>query len=105
MRRAGNAELQQGLAALIGGIGNALIAATSGGPNAKTATMTESSKVKATKVPAVPVGDSDSDFESDVDIPAAASKRHREDTESEEDIYTWDEEGEKATKCIKQEAG
>ena len=103
LQATGNAELQQGLAALFGGIGNALIAATSGGSNPKIASKKMIKKTKAAKVPVVPV-DSDSDFDSDVDIPAAARKRHRENPESEEDIYPWDDEGETATMRIEQEA-
>ena len=103
LQATGNAELQQGLAALFGGIGNALIAATSGGSNPKIASKKMIKKTKAAKVPVVPV-DSDSDFDSDVDIPAAARKRHRENPESEEDIYPWDDEGETATMRIEQGA-
>ena len=99
LQAAGNADLQQGLAALIGGIGNALIAATSGGPNVRKAPKKVIYKAKITKIPVVPV-DSDSDLDSDAEGPGAPSKRRREKeaAESGEDIYPWDmdEDGEQA---------
>ena len=89
----GNIELQNGLTALMGGIVNAITAATTMGPANKSSLKR---RPRTSNAPIPLDSDTDGDSGMDMDLPTGHAKRSREYpsdlSEDEDNIYPWDKE-------------